>query len=235
MKSLFKTTALTVFAAMGANSAATFAIPIESVITGADMTGIEVEVAFLGGGSETAVWGATSTDASVPEGEGFAGAAAGTGWSLSQQGFTLGGNSLIDNSVLGLWSFSNFSTSIFSGFQVRGLPGSIVFDILGPVGPEGTPGSDIGRAFLADPLFPGISDVSYSYSDPFSGPDLFSTLDVSFAQGFAPQSQLSFLADTDSVAAVPVPATLLSMALGLGLLLVDRRRRVTPANTNAQA
>jgi len=88
----------------------------ESVVTGADMVGIEVE-AFYNGISETAIWDVTSADGSVPDGEGFAGAASGSGWSLAQQGFTFG-NLSNTGSLLGLWTFSNFTNFMVTGFQV---------------------------------------------------------------------------------------------------------------------
>jgi hypothetical protein len=216
MKYLVKRAVFVGLALMGLQGAHTAAMPILAVITGADMVGIEVE-AYFGGSSEVAIWGATSTDSSVANGEGFAGAASGTGWSLSQQGFTLG-NVSDTGSRLGLWTFGNFTGDFITRFTVRGLPGSIVFDVSDLDGPEGTPGSGVGRAFLPESDAPVLSAF---YSDQFSAPDLFSTLDVVFQTGIESHTTVDFFADTDAV--VPAPATLLLMTAGL--FAFARRRK----------
>jgi len=67
-----------------------YAISFTSAITGADMAGMEVTATFEGGLTETLTWSTTSTDASVPFGEGFAGGGFGTNFSFEHQGFTEG-------------------------------------------------------------------------------------------------------------------------------------------------
>lgn len=196
----------------------------EDAITGADMAGIEVEAFFEDSTSELAIWEVTDTDGSVPNGEGFAGAATGTGWSLGQRGFTQG-NFLTGGTVLGLWTFNNIGAdSAITGFRVSGTPGGIVFDTIfvGLGGDEGTPGSSNGRPYLPDPT----SDVGSSgfYSDFFNGPDLFSTLNVTFDEALTVEQSVRYLADTDALAtAVPAPHT--AVLVLAGLLATSRLRR----------
>ncbi|MCB1843995.1 MAG: hypothetical protein KDI09_13610 [Halioglobus sp.] len=191
------------------------AIPItSSSITGADMVGMSV-TAFFNGSSETAIWAATGADGSVPFGEGFSGAAAGTGWALSQQGFTLG-NFDPASGALGVWTATNNTGFDITSLVIDALAGGIVFDQF--LDAEYTPGSDVGRTFLADTNNAGASGF---YSAPVSDPDLFGTLTINFAGGLASGSSFRFQADTD---AVPVPATGLLVGLGLLALFVSRAR-----------
>lgn len=189
-----------------AGGAAAFPFPIESVITGADMAGMEVTVTFEDLSTDTAVWETTSTDGSVAFGEGFAGAAAGSSWSLYQQGFTFGNN--VGGTPLGLWSFTNFSASpTIMGFTVNAITGFTLFDIVEDV--EVTPGSQLGRAFLTE-LDDSLYTVSYGNQ---LADDLFGSLTVGFTEGLEAGSVVQFFIDTDGF--VPSPGTLALLATGL--------------------
>ena len=189
-----------------AGGAAAFPFPIESVVTGADMAGMEVTVTFEDESTETAIWETTSTDDSVPFGEGYAGEASGASWSLAQQGFTFGNN--VDGTPLGLWSFMNFSASpTIIGFSVNALTGFTLFDIVGDA--EVTPGSQLGRAFFTE-LDSSLYTVSYGNQ---LADDLFGTLTVDFTEGLQAGSVVEFFIDTDGF--VPSPGTLALLATGL--------------------
>lgn len=192
------------------------AYQFQDVITGADMTGMEVTAKFADGSTSTAIWKTSSKDAGVANGEGFAGGAYGEGWSLTQQGYTLG-NIDDDKNVLGSWTIKNAKASELVKLSINGASGNIVFDnILDSVG---TPGSNIGRPFLAEN---DKYDPTANYSASFSNQDLWSRLDINLS-GFASGSSLSFLADTDKVM-VAEPATLGLLTLGI-FGLINRRRR----------
>jgi len=209
-----------VLAGLGFQSggAAAFPFPLESVLTGADMAGMEVTVTFEDDSSETAVWETTSTDGSVPFGEGFAGEASGSSWSLSQQGFTFGNN--VDGAPLGLWSFANFSASpTIIGFTVNALTGFTLFDVISDA--EVTPGSQLGRAFLTEL---DASLYTVSYGDQMAE-DLFGSLTVEFTQGFEAGNVVEFFIDTDGF--VPSPGTLALMAVGL--IFASSRRKYAKA------
>ncbi len=212
---LIRTTGL--FAALLLWASSATAYLINPIITGADMAGMNV-TAFYNGGSQSAIWGMTSANAGVPEGEGFAGAASGTGWSLSQQGYTEGNLSLINpGQVLGAWTLTNGTGFAITSVQIDALVAGIVFDNL--FGSEGTPGSSTGREFL--PESPSASAI---YAAPFSAPDLFGSMTITFANGgLASGTSMRFLADTDAV--VPEPATLFLFAVGLLGVLLARTRR----------
>ncbi|MFV0277078.1 MAG: hypothetical protein ACK5HY_07825 [Parahaliea sp.] len=196
------------FCALLSWASSTAALPFNDVITGADMAGIQV-TAFFNGASESATWATTSTDDSLPSGEGFAGQATGSGWSLAQQGYTLGN---FDGGPLGAWTLTNNTGFNIFSLRIDALIADILFDRY--IDEEYTPGSNVGRDFLTD----GSVDATGSYSDAFSSPDLFGTLTIDFANGLADGASMQFLADTDAIASVPAPATLLLVAAGcLGL------------------
>lgn len=194
----------------------------QAVITGADMAGMKVTANFSGGGSETATWATTGTDATVLNGEGFKGAASGTGWSLAQQGYTLGN---YDGTILGLWTLSNDSAADIDSIVIDALAGDVVFDKIGlQTGDTGeyTPGSNRGRGFQLAPN--GTSPAWASYSNLVSDPDLYGTLTLDLAAGnmvlSAGDPDIQFLADTD---AIPEPPVALLMMAGLVGLLVRKR------------
>lgn len=215
------------FIALSLSFGSASALQLTSFITGADMAGMQVTATFVGGGSETATWVTTSTDGSIADDEGFAGAASGTGWTLSQRGDTLGGNNAA-GAVLGLWTLANDSGLGLVSIVIDALAANVVFDILGyQLNPadinEYTPGSNVGRGFQTA-NGPNFDALVASYDNLVSDPDLYGRLTINFAAttpgSLASGSELQFLADTDKI---PVPAPVLLMALGsLGLGLRSR-------------
>ncbi|MDJ0739254.1 MAG: hypothetical protein QNJ91_06030 [Gammaproteobacteria bacterium] len=193
------------------------AVPrVSDLVTGADMAGIEVTAVFADSSSETVTWVTTQPDA---------GAAFGTGWSLSQQGSTLGNVS--GGSVLGLWTLDNVSAADIASLTINGLVAGIVFDILGLQNGDTntyTPGSNVGRGFQS-PLGPGVDALIAQYLDPVSLPDLWGTLVIDFtaaATVVAAGQQFVFLADTDRL---PLPASWMLFAVGLALMRARRGGR----------
>jgi hypothetical protein len=162
-------------------------------ITGADMAGIEVTVGFTGGGFESSFWSVYSTDLgtsgnNVIDHEGFSGGATGTGWSLSQSGFTLG-NIGLDSTVYGLWSFADSSNTVSTITINTGSTG-IVFDTqtLNDLS-EDTNGSGQGKAFVTGTP----AEVTATYSDP-ELQELYNTLTLDLTTA---GTEFEFLADTD--------------------------------------
>ena len=197
-----------------------YAAVITSNVTGADMAGINVTAYFVGGGSETATWITTSTDGSIAYQEGYAGGAFGTGWSLSQQGDTLGQFGP-GGQLLGVWTLNNASGNSLMKIAIDALMADIVFDNM--FGAEETPGSGPGRPFTSGPAnAPG----SVVYSDLYSAPDLYGSLTLDWGvTGFASGNTFQFMADTD---AIPEPATVLLFAAGLLGLASTRTKRRLP-------
>ncbi len=219
---------LVVFLVLLLSGASASAVPIISIITGADMAGMEVTANFSNGTSETATWVVTNVPPTpVPPGspvgdfEVYAGGAFGSGWSLTQQGETFGDVDLANNLFFGQWTVSNQTGVSLDGLVINALVNNsgIVFDNV--FATEVTPNSDVGRAFT-----PNSSTVTGTYSNApyFSGGDLWGTLSLSFAPGLASGDTLRFMADTDKI---PVPGTFL-LVLVWPLLRIARK---TAANT----
>ncbi len=184
------------------------ALPIISIITGADMAGMVVTANFADGTSETGTWTVLSQPATpVPPGsplsayEGFSGGVVGNGWSLTQQGETFGDVDLANNIFFGQWTLANDTGVAITDVVIGALAGGIVFDNV--FGVEETPNSDVGRPFT-----PNAADVVGTYGNPFSSPDLWGRLTLEFNSGFDSGRTLNFMADTDKL---PVPGTLLLM------------------------
>ncbi len=197
---------LVVFLVLLLSGGGASAVQLISIITGADMAGMEVTATFSNGNTETATWIVTDVPATpVPAGssvgdfEVYAGGAFGNGWSLTQRGETFGDVDLANNLFFGQWTLSNQTGVTMDGLVIDALAGGIVFDNVFSV--EDTPTSDVGRAFTPD-----SNAVTGAYSNSFSNPDLWGTLALSFNGGFADGGTLNFMADTDKI---PVPGTLL--------------------------
>ena len=213
MKSL-RPTGLFFLLSLWASSA--FSLVIDPIVTGADMAGMEV-TAFFGGGSESATWGVTSAGLGGPFGEGFSGAASGTDWTLSQQGYTEG-NFDAAAGVLGAWTVTNNTGFTIDSIRIDALIANIVFDVI--FDSEVTPGSDIGRAYLADPAYIGFTSAVYSNQLNPGYNDLFGSLTINFgntfANGLLDGASMRFLADTDAV--IPAPGGLWLFAIGLAAM-----------------
>lgn len=177
---------------------------------GADMAGMSVTAFFSGGGSETIAWAATSS---------IAGAANGSGWSLTESGDTFGGT----------WTLTNLSGPGIIGLLLNGTPGNTLFDI--PAAGDSV-GSGGGIAFTLTGVAPAF-DITATYRNIVSingalpQGDLWTTLDLSFSSSMNAASTFSFRQDTDSAATAgditPVPAPGSLALVGLGLLMLGRR------------
>ena len=192
-------------------SAPASAFSLSNFVTdGSQMSGIKVTANYLNGGSQTATWNPTGSQA---------GGAFGAGWSLTQVG----------DSFFSPWTLSTsdgFAQKIAS-LIINTIPGNTVFDI-DPDG-EGTAGSGSGKPFT---VLSGQSPDTYAYSTNILGAqnDLKGVLSLSWNSGFT--GKLSFLADTDSgtandpiQAAVPEPTTIAGVALAAASLTRLRRRQ----------
>jgi hypothetical protein len=177
------------------------------------MVGMSVTAFFSNQTSQNAIWAATGSGA---------GAAGGTGWSLSMTGDTFSDS----------WTLSNSSGNAISRILIDGQPGDTIFDITDP--DPGTPGSARGNTFNPDA---GLV-VTYRDLVALTGfapvGDLYLRLDIQFPNGFASgaaaPNTFKFVADTDNAGTpgdihpTPEPATML--LLGFGLLgLVGARKK----------
>ena len=162
-------------------------------ITGADMAGIEVTVDFTDGGYESTFWSVLSTDLGttgndIIDHQGFSGGVSGTGWSLSQSGYTLG-NIGPDNTIYGMWNFED-DTNTINKITINTGDTGILFDTKTLTNlSEDTNGSGQGRAF--DTGTP--SEVTATYSDPVFQ-ELSKTLTIELTTA---GTEIQFLADTD--------------------------------------
>lgn len=190
---------------------------------GDTMAGINVTANFLGGGSESVTWSATSDPTNVYDAN--SGGAFGTNWSLTQAGNTFGSP----------WKLSNVGRSIAS-LAINAIPGNTVFntDLYDDNGNSiYTPGSGGGWTFQALSGVNAPSSFTYSVPIDISIGDLFGTLSLKWNSGF--NGQMQFIADTDSGSAidpvapqsVPEPNYTLSL-LGLSVLGVISRRQRKP-------
>ncbi|WP_077342121.1 hypothetical protein [Pseudocolwellia agarivorans] len=183
---------------------------IISNINGADMSGIQVTAMFGNGSSETLTWAATGATS---------GGVTGAGWSLSLTGDTFGDYNGASNMFVGDWVLSNDSLSIgIVGLEVNAGIAGVYFDDADSI--EYTAGSNVGRPFASS-----STDVSASFTNVFSAPDLFGTMNIDWKPTtFLDLGQkLTFLTDTDK-SVVSEPATALVFLSGL-LALVNIRRK----------
>lgn len=193
---------------------------IISDINGADMAGISVTAYFADGSSDTQIWSALSpTDGGVVTSD----------WSLTLDGQTFGeyddhgDTDPTTGTFYGLWELNNLlSSEPIVSITIDAAVAGVYFDIIegyNPAAPvigsgDHTPGSDVGMPFdSAD----GLTAV---FSDLYSAPDLWGTLDVSgFSLGI--DESTVFLTDTDKI---PEPSTMFTFALGLIALAGLRKK-----------
>lgn len=201
------------FIALGTAAAPSYATTLSLDPTfGDDMAGMLVTVDFLGGGSQSAIWGNTGTDA---------GGAFGTDWSLTQSGDTF----------FDAWTFTSTGESIAS-LTINAIPGNTAFDTIYAIEePPSTPGSALGIPFT---VLSGLAPDSFAYSDEIdiSAGDLFGTLSLSYGSGF--MGEMTYRADTDNGTpddpmAVPEPSSVLGSlligAFGTGWQLLRKKQK----------
>lgn len=208
------------FAAMSYFANATLVVS-DSPITGADMAGIEVTAFFGNGESDTQTWSVLSTDDTVLYGEGFSGGVQTSDWSLTQQGFTIGGINPDDSSILGLWTLTNIGVHTgIVGFTINALIANIAFDTNSDE--ELTPNSGVGVEFVTptantSPVYTDLVNLSFS--------DLFGTLTVGLDSQapLAIDQELLFIADTEKLE-LPEPSSIALTLAGLMLVFGSMRR-----------
>ncbi|MFC3093315.1 hypothetical protein DRW07_03715 [Alteromonas sediminis] len=201
----------------------------DNVVTGDEMAGIQVSAYIDDVLFETFTWQAINT---VPgtsgneydDAEELSGGVSGTGWSLEQEGFTLGECSPCTPegaTIYGAWSFfqegANINKLVISTVSTSGdLLAVFDNETAGPV--LDTLGSGTGRGFF---LLPGSDfKVAASYNDQVEG-ELFSSLTLEFASN----AGFSFWADTDLVEKVSAPHVFSLLGLALAFSAFARRKR----------
>ncbi len=181
---------------------------IISVIDGADMAGIEVTASFADGSQELVTWSATDATS---------GSVVGSDWSLSLSGETFGDYDGSTNTLFGEWVLVNNTASGLTNLLINAGIVDVYFDNEESI--EYTAGSEVGRPFVSS----DDAGTTASFTDVYSAPDLFGTLNIAWDSSLAAGSSYSFLTDTDK-AVVSEPATALVFLTGL-LALVNYRRK----------
>jgi hypothetical protein len=201
MKKFLTLSFLSMFVASQANAG------FISVITGADMAGIQVTATFTDTSTEVLDWAALTADS---------GGVTGTGWSLTQEGDTFGELDNINQLLVGEWTLTNNSPNLESLFI--DLLSGFVFDT--DFGDASANGSGPGREL--------VSDISMNFSfGGFVQDELYSTLMLTnFVDG-----QTLFMTDTDAVV-VSAPTTFSLLMLSLFGLMINSRRKQAQGDIN---
>ncbi|MBP0016082.1 MAG: PEP-CTERM sorting domain-containing protein [Cyanobacteria bacterium SBLK] len=198
-----------------AGSSSVFTAPasgftFKSDITGADMVGMEIEVGFLDGSSELAIWQVTGADS---------GSAIGTDWNLSVNGDTLSAP----------WDLSYTGDGAIRSLYIDTSLGNAVFDWV--FLPELTPETGSGNDFVSSS---GTKPNVLSYNN-FVGNfgDIFTLLKVYWYDGITKsETPFTFSIDTDGIERldpdpepVPEPTATLGILGALVLGTVSLRKK----------
>jgi hypothetical protein len=183
-------------------------------ITGADMDGIKVTLTYGNGATSSQIWAANGAQSGIVSSYN----GNGKGWSLTQNGDTIGEN---DPSVLpGYWTLTSVGRNIKS-LLIEGLYGNIVFDNL--FGNANVNGSGAGREFTYTD-----NSVTAAFSDQYDNQaDLYGSMLLTGTIGsndylLRSNTSMQFLIDTDEV---PEPSTIFILMSGLLGLMVTRKKR----------
>lgn len=169
-------------------------------VSGADMAGMLITAAFADGSSSDATWMA---------GDGNAGGASGTGWSLDFTTYSTWNND---------WALELINDTDFAmtGLKINALPGNTVFDIVFNTDDAfamNTPDSYNGRAIEQVDGPSGLTVAAeYTNQVAFDGKvygDLFAVMMLDFGGdngGLISGDKLTFWTDTDNIVnPVPIP------------------------------
>lgn len=198
----------------------------ETLITGADMTGLKVTL-NTSGGSETLDWamltntldtvtatGLTPEQVNIVASEGLSGGVSGSDWSLVQQGLT--GGDFDFPSIYGLWTFVYTGADVLESLVLDTFGTDLVFDtqLTSAFAPNN---SGVGREFTAfNATLDGLSSgFSATYLDQIASDELFGKVEITFAQT-APV--YAFWIDVDKAVDVSEPSMLLVFLSGIALI-----------------
>lgn len=177
--------------------------------TGSDLAGIEVTVTFEDDGSmESGIWAATG-----PRKGEANNTSSGQGWGLMESGDTIGGLTVLGDpsTAFGTWSFYNWTGRDISSLFINTAATNIVFDT--KFFDVSANGSGAGREFTYDTT---VHSVKHQFTGLYMD-ELYTGLTI-----YGAESGFEFMADTDMK--VPAPAALSLILLGLGGLVVRRKK-----------
>jgi hypothetical protein len=201
-----------------------------SIITGADMAGMNVSVTYENNTTESLLWEVINVGNGLPgttDLETAKGGVTGSGFTLYQQGNSLGNSDdngtadINDDIFYGLWTLTNTSSLTITNLLIDALAGNIVFDIIFDI--DVSNGSDLGRPFMSP-----IAGLTAEYTNPFLGDELFGTMSVDL--NLLTGEEIIYFADTDAVTAdviVNAPSTIYIFMLSLfGFAMNARRKQI---------
>ncbi len=183
---------------------------ITDIVNPTDMAGVTVTATFEDNSQQTLVWSALdAVTGGVDNGD----------WSFKVADRTFTDFDPIASTVIGAYVLSNNSLGQgIVGLDINAGVAGFYFDTLFG-NAASTPGSGPGREFVATD-----DTVSSLFGDIYSAPDLFGSLNLSWAPNtsLVAGETFSFAADIDRVS-VSTPPVLFTFALGLVALAVRKK------------